>query len=196
MREFSGDLNDSEMWDTKSEFKACFGDIIISKPWSVPTRKKVKLFQSEWLDSCDFSSHEIWLVGGFREGLERQLSWKTWDVDYLVNGPINFNLQKILINGLKIGFSHNILVDVCHISIKPFNYANYQGITVKTKIIKSYNFFKKSMNGKYHQIITKDSKKISGLELYVSNVEWPSKKQLARLHDWYQFPPIKINTIK
>ena len=50
MREFSGDLNDSEMWDTKSEFKVYFGDIIISKPWSIPTKKKLGIFNlNGWL---------------------------------------------------------------------------------------------------------------------------------------------------
>tara|TARA_R110002012_G_scaffold828_3_gene3704 strand:+ start:1821 stop:2426 length:606 start_codon:yes stop_codon:yes gene_type:complete len=189
----TGTLNKSDILQPGSPFTASFGEISTNTAWQKPTKSVVDEFQKEWFSQVDMSKHDIWLVGGYRESLERSIGWTTWDVDYVVNGPINKSLEMILTTGLSLGFKYKILVDVTHNNISPWDYALYNGVKTLVEILKPYKTFRKDMNGKYYQFEHKNAEKIDNLNLYKMTAEFPSKKQLSRIDDWYQYPPLKIN---
>jgi len=191
----TGTLDKNETLQIGSSFTASFGEISTNTAWHKPTKSVVDEFQKEWFSQVDMSKHDIWLVGGYRESLERPIGWTTWDVDYIVNGPINKSLETILTTGLSLGFKYNILVDVSHNNIPPWDYALYDGVKTSVEMLKSYKTFRKDMNGKYYQVEYKNAKKIDNLNLYKTIAKFPSKKQLSRVDDWYQYPPLKINSI-
>ena len=189
----TGTLDKNETLQFGSSFTASFGEISTNTAWHKPTKSVVEEFQKEWFSQVDISKYNIWLVGGYRESLERPIGWTTWDVDYVINGPINKSLETILNTGLLLGFKHNILVDVCHWNVPPIDYTSYDDVKTSVEMLKSYKTFRKDMNGKYYQVEYKNAKKIDNLNLYKTIAEFPSKKQLSRVNDWYQYPSLKIN---
>ena len=74
---------------------------------------KTKFFRLENVDK-----YNVWLCGGFVE------SWKTLDVDIvLTNKPIYSELQKLMLDAIKLGVEKNIFIDIYRNYI--FHFINY-----------------------------------------------------------------------
>jgi len=195
---YTGTLNKYDTLNSNSSFTASFGEIITHAAWNVPTKSVVDAFQADWFSRVDISKHDIWLVGGYRESLERHIEWTTWDVDYVITGPIDSSLETIIRTGLSLGHEYNIWVDVCHWNIPPLDYTSYNGTKTAVEVLRPYNIFRKEMNGKFFQVEHSDAEKLDDLNLYKNIVNWPSSKQLRRITDkaynWYKHLPLKINS--
>jgi hypothetical protein len=194
---YTGNLNKYDTLLDGSSFTASFGEIVTTSPWSIPTKSAVDEFQEDWFSRVDITNHDIWICGGYRESLERRIEWTTWDVDYVITGPINSALETIISTGLSLGFEYNIWADVCHQNTPPVNYSAYDGTKVSIEVLRPYSIFRKEMNGKFFQVEHLDAVKIDNLGLYKTIVDWPSSKQLRRItntYNWYQHPPLKINS--
>ena len=187
-------LNRHDIWDKKSPFLAKFGDIITNEPWNRPTHDVVEAFQDEWFSTSDISSFDIWLVGSFRESLERNISWNIWDVDYVINGDINKILQDVMRTGRKLGLQYKLFIDVVHFNVPPLDYTKYEGTQTEIIMTKTHKTFRKEMNNDYLEVTQNDAEKIDNLNLYRSKVMYPSEKQLMRLDDWYQYSPLKVHS--
>ena len=115
---------------------------------------------------------DVWLTGGFLE------NWRTLDIDIvLTNKPIYSEIQKILIDGVKLGVEkYNMFVDLTHWNRKPLNYSD--GDISLTKIGKLVTANKIVQNNK---LITdwSDGKKVYSNLWYVER-EYPKEKQLNR----------------
>jgi hypothetical protein len=194
MATFSGSLAITEIKRENSPFTASFGDIITNTPWKRPTTTKVDSFQTEWFASNDISSFDIWLLGSYRESLERTIDWAMWDVDYVINGDLNSDLVNLLESALTIGFKYELWVDALHWNIPPLDYTTYDGTKTAVNVTKPYKRFHKEMNDNYYEANSDDAVQMNGLNLYQTQAEFPSSKQLTRTDNWYQNAPLKVNS--
>jgi hypothetical protein len=194
MATFSGSLSTTEIKREDSPFTASFGDIVTNVAWKRPTTTKVDAFQTEWFASNDISSFDIWLCGSYRENLVRTTDWAIWDVDYVINGDINSNLESLLRSALTIGFKYELWVDAIHWNTPPLDYTTYDGTKTTVTMTKPYKNFRKEMNDDYWEVNYPEAVQVDGLTLYQTQVEFPSKKQLTRTDNWYQNAPLKVNS--
>ena len=193
MATFSGSLSTTEIKREDSPFTASFGDIVTNVAWKRPTTTKVDAFQTEWFASNDISSFDIWLCGSYRENLIRTTDWAIWDVDYVINGDINSNLESLLRSALTIGFKYELWVDAIQWNVPPLDYTTYDGTKTTVTMTKPYKNFRKEMNDDYWEVNHPEAVQVDGLTLYQTQVEFPSKKQLTRTDNWYQNAPLKVN---
>ena len=194
MATFRGSLSPADVKRADSPFKASFGDIVTSVAWKRPTTSRVDSFQMEWFASNNISSFDIWLCGSYRESLERTVDWAMWDVDYIINGDLNSNLENLLRSALTIGFKYELWVDAAHWYMPPLDYTAYDGTKTTITMTKSYKNFRKEMNDDYWEVNYSDAVQVGELALYQTQVEFPSEKQLTRTDNWYQNAPLKVNS--
>ena len=189
----SGSLSTAEIKREDSPFTASFDDIITNVAWKRPTTAKVDSFQTEWFASNNISSFDIWLLGSYRESLYRTVDWAMWDVDYIINGDLNSDLVNLLESALTIGFKYELWVDALHWNIPPWDYATYPETKFAVTITKPYKKFSKEMNDKYMEVNADEAVKINGLNLYQTQAEYPSTKQVTRGISEYR-APLKVNS--
>ena len=194
MATFRGSLSPADVKRADSPFKASFGNIVTNAAWKRPTTTMVDSFQTEWFASNDISSFDIWLCGSYRESLERTVDWAMWDVDYIINGDLNSNLESLLRSALTIGFKYELWVDAAHWNMPPLDYTTYDGTKTTITMTKPYKNFRKEMNDDYWEVNYSEAVQVGELALYQTQVEFPSEKQLTRTDNWYQNAPLKVNS--
>ena len=194
MATYSGSLDMTATLQEGTPFTASFGDITTNIPWRRPTTTKVNDFQTEWFDSNDISSFNIWLCGSYRESIERNVDWPIWDVDYVINGDLNSTLVDLLQSALTIGFNYKLLVDAIHWNIPPLDYTTYNGTKTTVTMTRQHKRFRKDMNGDFFEVNRNETTQINGLELYQYDQEFPTAKQLTRIDIWYHNGPLIVNS--
>jgi len=86
------------------------------KPFSLPTLELLLKWAKEWLDTYNTSDYKVVLVGGTAEKLFGKGLNKTLDIDIILMNEIKDPqvLFNMLEGAIKIGYKHNVLVDIFH----------------------------------------------------------------------------------
>ena len=98
------------------------GDISTTIPWNKPTIKAFSKWVDEWLQTPGTENYNIHLCGGFAQicyFLNENLL-DTWDIDIMLTKKPNYDLdysklKRVLDEALKIGFKHQLLIDMRYI---------------------------------------------------------------------------------
>lgn len=95
-----------------------------------PTLHKFSEWKTEFFRLENVNKYNVWLCGGFVE------SWKTLDIDIvLTNKPIYPELQKLMLEAIKLGVEKNIFIDICWWDKKPLDYTKSKKVEEVTKIV-------------------------------------------------------------
>ena len=90
------------------------GDISTNIPWVKPSPLAFNQWLEEWLQTQGIGDYKIFLTGAFCQNYFLNKNIDTWDIDIILIGKIQkYNvLKNILDEAVKIGFKHNLLIDV------------------------------------------------------------------------------------
>tara|TARA_X000001388_G_C2222903_1_gene119959 strand:- start:271 stop:756 length:486 start_codon:yes stop_codon:yes gene_type:complete len=157
-----------------------YGNYKFDCNFQAPTVYNFKNWFKDYLKLDDVNKYQTWLASGFTQG------WNTLDIDIvLTNLPKYKELQKLMLNAIKLGIKHNIFIDICHWDRKPLDYTK-----TKEKIL-----VKKTVVG---DKIIQDGKLITDWRhakevypnLYLFKKVYPTNKQIGRT---YKFKPTLLN---
>ena len=90
------------------------GDIEVTDPWERPNNINFESFLKDFKKIKGIENYQVYLVGAFCENYYLGTQRETWDVDLILIGEIKdyLKLKNILNRAMKIGFKHNILIDI------------------------------------------------------------------------------------
>ena len=95
-----------------------------------PTLHKFSEWKTEFFRLENVDKYNVWLASGFVE------DWKTLDMDIvLTNKPIYPELQKLMLEAIKLGVEKNIFIDICWWDKKPLDYTKSKKVEEVTKIV-------------------------------------------------------------
>ena len=95
-----------------------------------PTLHKFNEWKTEFFRLENVDKYNVWLASGFVE------DWKTLDIDIvLTNKPIYPELQKLMLEAIKLGVEKNIFIDICWWDKKPLDYTKSKKVEEVTKIV-------------------------------------------------------------
>tara|TARA_B100000519_G_C14006195_1_gene326455 strand:- start:127 stop:615 length:489 start_codon:yes stop_codon:yes gene_type:complete len=95
-----------------------------------PTLHKFSEWKTEFFRLENVDKYNVWLASGFVE------DWKTLDIDIvLTNKPIYPELQKLMLEAIKLGVEKNIFIDICWWDKKPLDYTKSKKVEEVTKIV-------------------------------------------------------------
>ena len=97
------------------------GDIEVTDPWERPNNINFESFLKDFKKIKGIENYQVYLVGAFCENYYLGTQRETWDVDLILIGEIKdyLKLKNILNRAMKIGFKHNILIDIAWRNILP-----------------------------------------------------------------------------
>ena len=138
-----------------------------------PTLHKFSKWKTKFFRLENVDKYNVWLCGGFVE------SWKTLDVDIvLTNKPIYSELQKLMLDAIKLGVEKNIFIDICWHNKEPskVNYTTKEQVEIEKivvgnkimqdgRLITDWTFSKEI----YHN-------------LYKFSKVYPTQKQMKRIY--------------
>ena len=96
-----------------------------------PTLHKFSEWKTEFFNLGNVGKYKVWLCGGFIE------DWKTLDIDIVLTNEPNYpELQKLMLDAIKLGVDKNLFVDICWWNKEPIklNYTTKK-LTEVTKIV-------------------------------------------------------------
>ena len=83
-----------------------------------PTFYKYNQWKKDFFKLPNVTKYNVWLASGFIE------DWKTLDIDIVLTNKPNYpELQKLMLDAIKLGVDKNIFIDICHWNIPPLNYS-------------------------------------------------------------------------
>lgn len=90
------------------------GDISTTIPWEKPSIFTFNKWLKEWSFTPGINEYEIFLAGAFCQNYYLNENIDTWDIDLILIGKIQnyFTLKNILNEAIRIGFKHNLLIDI------------------------------------------------------------------------------------
>ena len=97
-----------------------------------PTLHKFSKWKTKFFRLENVDKYNVWLCGGFVE------SWKTLDVDIvLTNKPIYSELQKLMLDAIKLGVEKNIFIDICWHNKEPskVNYTTKEQVEIEKIVV-------------------------------------------------------------
>jgi len=95
-----------------------------------PTLHKFSEWKTKFFKLKNVDKYNVWLASGFRE------NWKTLDIDIvLTNKPIYSELQKLMLDAIKLGVEENIFIDICWWDKKPLDYTKSKKTEKVSKIV-------------------------------------------------------------
>ena len=95
-----------------------------------PTLHKFSEWKTEFFRLENVDKYNVWLASGFVE------DWKTLDIDIvLTNKPIYPELQKLMLEAIKLGVEENIFVDICWWDKAPLDYTKSKEKVEISKIV-------------------------------------------------------------
>ena len=97
-----------------------------------PTLHKFSEWKTEFFRLENVNKYNVWLCGGFGE------SWKTLDVDIvLTNEPVYPELQKLMLDAIKLGVEKNIFIDICWWNKEPskVNYTTKEQVEIEKIVV-------------------------------------------------------------
>ena len=93
------------------------GEIIHTRPWNRPTPEKFEQWLKEWKKLEGLNDYDVYLTGGFCQNYFLNKNLKTWDIDLFLTNDFDTIedykvLKNLLIEGIKIGFKYDLLIDI------------------------------------------------------------------------------------
>lgn len=137
-----------------------------------PTLHKFSEWKTKFFKLKNVDKYNVWLASGFRE------NWKTLDIDIvLTNKPIYSELQKLMLDAIKLGVEENIFIDICWWDKKPLDYTKSKKTEKVTKIVVGNKIIQDG------RMITDwtFSKEIYP-NLYQFSKVYPTQKQMKRIY--------------
>lgn len=137
-----------------------------------PTWNKFNKWKTDFFKLENVDKYKVWLASGFKE------DWNSLDIDIvLTNKPIYAELQKLMVDAIKLGVNRNIFIDICHWNIKPLNYSETKE---KVKVVKMVVGNKIIQNKKTITNWTKSKEVYSNL--FSFEKIYPTEKQMNRIY--------------
>jgi hypothetical protein len=137
-----------------------------------PTLHKFSEWKTKFFKLKNVDKYNVWLASGFRE------NWKSLDIDIvLTNKPIYSELQKLMLDAIKLGVEENIFVDICWWDKKPLDYTKSKKTEKVSKIVVGNKIIQDG------RMITDwtFSKEIYP-NLYQFSKVYPTQKQMKRIY--------------
>jgi len=137
-----------------------------------PTLHKFSEWKTKFFKLKNVDKYNVWLASGFRE------NWKTLDIDIvLTNKPIYSELQKLMLDAIKLGVEENIFIDICWWDKKPLDYTKSKKLKKVTKIVVGNKIIQ---NG--NLITDWTSSEEIYPNLYKFSKVYPTQKQMKRTY--------------
>ena len=150
-----------------------YGNYKIDCNLQPPTLHKFSKWKTKFFRLENVDKYNVWLCGGFVE------SWKTLDVDIvLTNKPIYSELQKLMLDAIKLGVEKNIFIDICWHNKEPskVNYTTKEQVEIEKIVVGN----KIMQDGRLITDWT-FSKEIYP-NLYKFSKVYPTQKQMKRIY--------------
>jgi hypothetical protein len=145
-----------------------------------PTIYKFSEWKKDFFKLPNVNKYKVWLASGFNEG------WKTLDIDIVLTNKSKYpELQKLMLDAIKLGVDKNIFVDICHWNIPPLNYSETKN---RVEVIKTVVGNKIIQDGR--MITDWTNSKMIYPNLYSFKKTYPTIKQMSKI---YKNKPVLLN---
>ena len=137
-----------------------------------PTIYKFSEWKKDFFKLPNVNKYKVWLASGFNEG------WKTLDIDIVLTNKSKYpELQKLMLDAIKLGVEENIFVDICWWDKKPLDYTKSKKTEKVSKIVVGNKIIQDG------RMITDwtFSKEIYP-NLYQFSKVYPTQKQMKRIY--------------